>query len=411
MRGAAGTSVGYLKRIVVVATAFLALSSAVLVAGAQANAYQVIGTGGTLHVRTAPSLSAGMVGEMRDGTWIDIVCQTTGDNVVGSNIWDKIDSPYVGYVADWYTTTPAVGKYSWGLSVCGSSPTPTPTPPQPTPQYTQLRNYASVRCLDADRGTLGSNGTKVQLWDCWGGSNQNWLIGADGTIRNQASGRCLDADTGTIGANGTTVQLWDCNGQANQRWTLEANGTIRNQASGRVLDANLGTINANGTKVKLWDAWGGRNQAWYRPPSALPQSSNFRYCAPKTAPLGRFGPLGTGITFEPCISVSDAYDGTSAARRSIQSSACPGYATAFDESLSCAVTKTGSRWNGTANVDYLTMKVLWDSTVVQIVGYGSSLSTTTLVEDLVTLEVATSPNGHPTSSEEESVIGEQTIFS
>jgi hypothetical protein len=420
MRGTAETGISYLKRIVVVA-ALLALSSAVLVAGAKAKAYQVIGTGGTLHVRTAPSLGAGTVGEMGDGTWIDIVCQTTGDNVVGSNIWDQIDSPYVGYVADWYATTPAVGKYSQELPVCGSGPTPQPTPqptppqpqPQPTPsqpQYTQLRNRTSVRCLDADRKTIGSNGTKVHLWDCWGGSNQNWLIGADGTIRNQASGRCLDADTGTIRTNGTKVQLWDCNGQANQRWAIGADGTIRNQASGRTLDANAGTINANGTKVQLWGAWGGRNQTWYSAsPAALPQSSSFKYCAPKTAPRGSLGPLGTDITFEPCISVSDIYDGTSAARRSVQPSACPADAGAIAESMTCSVTKTGSRWNGTANVDYVTMNVLWDRSLVIIGFRGQSFATTTLDENLVTLEVATSPSGHPTSSEHVALTSEQVI--
>jgi hypothetical protein len=33
------------------------------------------------------------------------------------------------------------------------------------------------------------------------------------------SGRCLDADNlGT--ANGTKLQLWDCNGGGNQQWSL-----------------------------------------------------------------------------------------------------------------------------------------------------------------------------------------------
>jgi len=390
MRGTAGTGITYLKRIVataVTAATFLGLSSAVVVAGAQAAAYQVIGTGGTLHVRTTPSLSAAMVGEMRDGTWIDIVCQTTGDTVVGSNIWDKIDSPYVGYVADWYTTTPAVGKYSPGLPVCGSS---TPPPP-PQPQYTELRNRASVRCLDADRATLGSNGTKVQLWDCWGGSNQNWLIGADGTIRNQASGRCLDADTNTIGANGTRVQLWDCTGQANQRWTIEANGTIRNQASGRVLDANLGTINTNGTKIMLWSGWGGRNQSWYgASPGTSPRISNDKYCWANTAPVG----LTTGLQFAPCLSVSDAYDGTAAAPRSLQPSGC-GFASAPDEEVSCTITQTGSRWNGSATVDYMTMDVEWSKAVI-IVGVGRTFTRTTLQYEMITVEIVTPPNGYPT---------------
>jgi hypothetical protein len=118
----------YLKRIVVAASTMLAVT-AIFAASAQAE-YKVIGTGGTLHVRPEPSLSAPIVADLPDGTMIDIVCQTTGDNVVGSTIWDKIDRPAVGYVADWYTTTPAVGKFSRGLSVCGSSP-PSQPPSQP----------------------------------------------------------------------------------------------------------------------------------------------------------------------------------------------------------------------------------------------------------------------------------------
>jgi Ricin-type beta-trefoil lectin domain-like len=82
----------------------------------------------------------------------------------------------------------------------------------------QIRVLQSGRCLDADTGSIGGNGTKVQLWDCWGGKNQSWAVNSDGTIVNLQSGRCLDADTGTIGNNGTNVQLWDCGGAQNQVW-------------------------------------------------------------------------------------------------------------------------------------------------------------------------------------------------
>jgi hypothetical protein len=139
----------YLKRIAL--SAAMALASAVaLTANAQAAEYQVIGTGGTLHVRTAPSLSAPIVGNLGDGTTINILCQTRGDQVVGSTMWDKIDSPIVGYVADWYTTTPVVNNPSPGLPECvppntprepepapNSQPSPQPQPapqPQPSPQ-------------------------------------------------------------------------------------------------------------------------------------------------------------------------------------------------------------------------------------------------------------------------------------
>lgn len=47
---------------------------------------------------------------------------------------------------------------------------------------------------------------------------------ADSTTRSssrQSSGRCLDADLGTIGSGGTKVQVWDCSGGANQSWYFE----------------------------------------------------------------------------------------------------------------------------------------------------------------------------------------------
>jgi chitinase len=36
---------------------------------------------------------------------------------------------------------------------------------------------------------------------------------------NDGSGRCLDA-TGPSSANGTRLQIWDCAGGTNQQWTL-----------------------------------------------------------------------------------------------------------------------------------------------------------------------------------------------
>jgi Ricin-type beta-trefoil lectin domain/Ricin-type beta-trefoil lectin domain-like len=125
-------------------------------------------------------------------------------------------------------------------------------------------NVQSNRCLDADTGTIGNNGAKMQLWDCWGGQNQNWSMNADGTITNAKSSQCLNADTGTIGGNGTKVQLWSCTHAANQKWwSPEQNGPqIRVQQSGRCLDADTGTIVNNGTTVQLWDCTGSQNQKW-----------------------------------------------------------------------------------------------------------------------------------------------------
>ena len=116
-----------------------------------------------------------------------------------------------------------------------------------------IRVLLSNRCLDADAGG-GGNGTTVQLWDCWGGANQNWVMSYDNSILNmQFSTKCLDADTSGNGANGTKVQLWDCNGGPNQKWNFTLDGTLVNQQFSKCLDADLGSIQGNGTIMRIWD--------------------------------------------------------------------------------------------------------------------------------------------------------------
>jgi hypothetical protein len=141
------------RRLLTAGTA-CALSAAALAPGAQAAPFRVVGTGGTLHVRTAPSLGAIKVegGDLPDGTIINIVCQTRGDQVVGSTMWDRIDGRVAGYVADWYTTTPVVNNPSPGLPDCSQvTPPPDPRPdppgvplPPPPPAIVPPQPQASV---------------------------------------------------------------------------------------------------------------------------------------------------------------------------------------------------------------------------------------------------------------------------
>jgi hypothetical protein len=120
------------------------------------------------------------------------------------------------------------------------------------------------RCLDADANG-GGNGTTVQLWDCWGGQNQNWIMLEDNSIYNsQFDTKCLDADNSYGGGNGTKVQLWDCNGQPNQKWNFTLDGNLVNQQfSSQCLDADNTYYGGNGTKVQIWGCWNGPNQKWW----------------------------------------------------------------------------------------------------------------------------------------------------
>jgi hypothetical protein len=144
----------------------------------------------------------------------------------------------------------------------------------------RIHSSANGRCLDADELTNGGNGTKVQLWNCGDDSdtNQLWRVyeSSDNvfeTFRNVASGRWLDADKNTIGGNGTKVQLWEWAGDWNQVWRKNCSayctfgtadpGGRDSQGAPRLLDADANTIGGNGTKVQLWEWAGGSNQHWY----------------------------------------------------------------------------------------------------------------------------------------------------
>ena len=132
-----------------------------------------------------------------------------------------------------------------------------------------LRNAHSGQCLDGDLGTIGNNGAKVQLWACNGWDNQSWIFVPNPkfgpyfyTIENAHSGQCLDGDLNTIGSNGTKVQLWACNSGANQSFAWNPGNTLQAYLDGQCLDGDLNTIGTNGTKVQLWDCNGWDNQSW-----------------------------------------------------------------------------------------------------------------------------------------------------
>jgi chitosanase len=79
-----------------------------------------------------------------------------------------------------------------------------------------------TRCLDAN-GSQTGNGTKIIIWSCHSGTNQQWTHNADNSIRGVASGRCIDIN-GSATNNGNSAVLWDCKngGNGSQTWTPNA---------------------------------------------------------------------------------------------------------------------------------------------------------------------------------------------
>jgi endo-1,4-beta-xylanase len=122
----------------------------------------------------------------------------------------------------------------------------------------EIVGAASGRCIDVPNSST-SNGTQVQLYDCWGGTNQRWTYTSSKQLQVYGN-KCLDANGGGT-SNGTSVIIWDCNGQSNQQWNINSNGTISGVQSGLCLDA-VGQATGNGTKIQLYSCWGGSNQQW-----------------------------------------------------------------------------------------------------------------------------------------------------
>jgi alpha-galactosidase len=126
-----------------------------------------------------------------------------------------------------------------------------------------LIGASSNRCLDAYNGET-TPGTKIEIWDCGGGTNQAVTITAAGELRLYGGTQCLDAYNNQT-SNGTKVQLYGCNGGANQKWSVNPNGTITGTQSGLCLDVTGGDQpagNVNGTALELWSCNGGANQQW-----------------------------------------------------------------------------------------------------------------------------------------------------
>jgi hypothetical protein len=124
-----------------------------------------------------------------------------------------------------------------------------------------LRATASNRCLDVPNQST-TNGTQVQIYDCWTGANQQWTYSAAGelSVYTGTTRKCLDASNGGT-ANGTAAIIWSCHGGTNQKWDRRSDGSIANRATGLCLDVS-GSATTNGALVHLWTCHGGNNQKW-----------------------------------------------------------------------------------------------------------------------------------------------------
>lgn len=138
-----------------------------------------------------------------------------------------------------------------------TSPSSAPTSAT-LPVAVPLISELSDKCLDVP-GKATLNSTPLTVFDCNGGSNQQWTATAAGELRVYGN-KCLNArQAGT--QPGTIVDIFDCNGTAAQKWTFKPDQSIVGKQSGLCLDVLGGGVNY-GTPVGLWHCAGVRNQLW-----------------------------------------------------------------------------------------------------------------------------------------------------
>ena len=88
-------------------------------------------------------------------------------------------------------------------------------------------------------------------WSCIGSRPvADTSVGGTTALIGSSSGRCLDV-YGDQTAPGTKIEIWDCNGGSNQRWTPTTAGELRVYAGTECLDAYNNQTSA-GTVVELW---------------------------------------------------------------------------------------------------------------------------------------------------------------
>ncbi len=145
------------------------------------------------------------------------------------------------------------------LNSVNPSPSPTRSTSSPAPSSSPAPGTASKivgtqsgRCIDVPNSSH-NNGTRVQLYDCHGLTNQQWTYTASRQLQVYGT-MCLDA---AGSGNGSAIQIYNCNGQTNQQWNVNSNGTITGVQSGRCLDV---WSTANGAQVQLYDCNGQANQ-------------------------------------------------------------------------------------------------------------------------------------------------------
>ena len=205
---------------------------------------------------TVRTLASGTTAALGTGRWHTLALKFSGTAITAT-----LDGATVSTLSDLTYGAGQVG-YGTGQGVTAQFDNLSITPGTGTPGGSTgvLRGAGSGRCVDVP-GAVQTDGTRLALWDCNGGPNQQWTQTSTNELRVYGS-KCLDVPNHATAA-GTRVQIWSCNGGPNQQWRVNADGTVVGVESGLCLEA-AGQGTANSTAVQLWTCTGGSNQRWSR---------------------------------------------------------------------------------------------------------------------------------------------------
>ena len=249
----------------------------------QAGYVEIIGRAGTQHAFGPAGLNAYYLRVSNTGAWslfrnnvnnTNTVLRSGNVAALGTNTWHTLALTFSGTSITAQidaTTVATITDSTWFVGQVGIGTSQTETAqfdnlsivavagPAPPPSG-QLVSAQSLRCLDVPGGNTANN-TRVEIWDCNGGGNQQWTQLSNGTLQVFGN-KCLDVLNGATAA-GSPVGIFDCNTGTNQQWRVNADGTIVGVQSGLCLDVTgQGTV--NGTLIEIWTCNGGANQRWSR---------------------------------------------------------------------------------------------------------------------------------------------------
>ena len=130
----------------------------------------------------------------------------------------------------------------------------------------EIRSGWNSKCLEYD-----GNNHLVFMWDCHGGSNQQWYSSSNSKVdmRIQAAGnRCLDAPGGAY----YRVYWHWCHDGNNQKWTNDDMGRLHSVAYPHLCLDLYANDNNNGAAVVLYQCNNYMNQQWLSASTTLDAS-------------------------------------------------------------------------------------------------------------------------------------------